>query len=281
MQLNRRAFVIVLIVLLFVSFPLLLFVLRQNQDVRQRADTSTLAASFGDQVVTKSELEDYIRQTIPTQADEVLASPDGKKYFLNLYLEKKLVETEAKKKNIVVTSTTLSEEKEELVTKKVFSNEKIQSLLANQTALSEYVLKKQVMEDVEAWKEVDMVSVYISPEVKEFAANKKQAQAILEEMRNLVSSSVTLPQAFERLNSKYARQISQMRLQEGLRVAKGNTMESQLKTPLFQVKKGEVSPVIISTGGAMMIVKVLDENATSFDSYDSWLTQQMKGVTYY
>ncbi len=281
MQLNRRAFVIILIVLLFVSFPLLLFVLRQNQDVRQRADTSTLAASFGDQVVTKGELEDYVRQAIPLQADEVLSSPDGRKYFLNLLLEKKLVESEAQKKNITVTSSTLSEEKEELSTKKMFSNEKIQSLLSNQTALSEYVLKKQVMEDVEAWKEVDMVSVYISPEVKEFEANKRQAQTILEEMRNLVSSSVTLSQAFERLKSKYARQISQMRLQEGIRVTKGNTMDAQLKAPLFQVKKGEVSPVIISTGGAMMIVKVLDENVTSFDSYDSWLTQQMKGVTYY
>lgn len=283
MQLNRRGFVFILIILLFLSFPLLLFVLRQNQDTRQRAsvDTSTLAASFGDQVITTVELEAYVKEVIPQSAESILADPEERKYFLDLLVEKRLIEQEAKKQNIQVTSQQIETKRQSVAADKTLAEAKRLSLAQDQEALSEEILKERVSDKVEAWKQVDMVSVYISPEVPNFEANRRQAQTILEEMRSLVSSSTTLPQAYERLKSKYARQLAQMRLQEGIKIEKGNKMDPELKNPLFQVKKGQVSPVIISTGGAMMIVVVLNENTTSFPSYEAWLTQQKKGVTYY
>lgn len=283
MENHKKAFTIGILLVILLSFPILLFTLRNRQDTRQRAseDTSLLAASYGNQVVTKVDLEAYIKKVNPASASVILKNAQAKKYYLDLYLEEKFVQSEAKKQNISVTTDTLDEEKNSLFLDKTIADVKKYALLHNPTGLSQKLLTEEVSDKVETWKEVDMVSVYVSPETDHYQASKTQMQSIMNEMKGLVSATVTLPQAFARIQAKYPTQTSEMRLQERLRINKGSDIDPQLKTPLFLVQKGTLSSVITSTGGAMILVSVLDENNTNYASYKDWLTQQKKGVTYY
>lgn len=246
------------IALLALSVPPTLALIRQPQDVRQRAsgpeNQPNILISVGQNFITSQDVDLRMQLLFGNDYEKIKNDPKIRQTTLDEIIKEKILQQEAAKRSIVITEKEVAQKMTELGG----NNSPLSNTLA-QNAVMEEKLKDKVVN----WKKVDYAAAFEADEEK-----TKIITDSLQILKQAINPTTTLKAAYDNLkNTKNF--YNKFRIIEGEQVFGKGGWDETLSVKLFSYKKGDISN-IIDANGTYRLAVVLDENITKFDSFDEW-----------
>lgn len=274
MENHKKAFTIGILLVILLSFPILLFTLRNRQDTRQRASEVTLEpgveAVVGTKKITKQDVDALISMDQVILSPAALQNKSLRTLKLNLLIEDTLIKQQAQKSNITVTTNDVLQEKEDML-------EVLPTLVAKDPSvidankLSNAVLKEKVINRVVNSRTIDQFIVNKSPESATYTTDLEKARESLELIRGLLLQGMSPQDAYAQAKKNRSFD-TQIQFIEGVVITGDTRIAKRFKDAILSLKKGDVSQVTDSLGGTLMIAKAQDVNDTKYNSYADWLS---------
>jgi hypothetical protein len=277
---HKKAFTIGILLIILLSFPILLFTLRTSQDTRQHASEPTtviepgVEALVGGEKITKEDVDAKIMQDQVTNSDAALDNTTLRKKKLDELIEEKLVRQEAAREKVSASSSDVTEKKQDTI-------EALPTLIEQDPSqvdtdvLSFSVLQEKVRKNVVSSRTVDEFVVNKAPADPKFKTQLEDARQSLEMIRGFLQQGTTAEQAYQEAKKDTSFDTN-IQLVEQVIVEGDSPLLKRFKDAIFALKKNDVSQVVDSFGGTLMLVKVTDATMTTYNSYEDWLTAMKK-----
>ncbi len=276
---NKKRFaigIIILLIFLFAAFGLYSL-------TRKQVPADILLATVGNEKIYKSTVEKVAEeQYVPSAIDNVVL-----KRFLDVTIERLILNNEAKKLEIVVSDSEISNYLNE---NKLSEKAK---LIAKYTLLKEKIITSQI-KNVEAYTVGFWIPPYSYPQEPEFDLQRKEGESALSEIEQKLKAGETASAAASAAYLKYPRLQNILAVNGYL--LKTVTEQSLITTPkeyvfssenagqifydtLFSLRNiGEVRKIQGEDGSGGSVIKLVAINSGMDLGYEDWLNEKKKAL---
>lgn len=292
----------VILTVIAISVPLTLFLVKQNQDIRQRASSeknyADVVAQVGNEYISKSELNKEKNLFAKLENKQVTESAVAKK-ALDFAIEQKLLRKEAQKKGVLTKAENTADQRFNGMFNQYGSLSSLEKNVGTDSqTYKNYLTTLAIEENLEPleiqWKVIDYLSIRYSyddnatPEEKQYAEIVDQK---IQEYYNKIKNGMDIREAIKQRcldpeinylpyspsNNVYTKGFNGTTCREqavNLKVSKDTNPvwgDAWLKQIFEQTKKGQVSGIIDFKDkniGMYFIVKVIDEGGKYFSKQD-------------
>lgn len=248
----------------------------------QKAD---IVGQVGDKRITTKDLVKEIKLVWGVYAEQQEQDEQSQQNALKKITEREIIEQEAKKLGISVSDDEINARESELISQ-AGGIETYNNIIASngwtpqeqRNKVKDIILKEKLTDKVVAWRLVEKVSGFRSPELKDYETQKANLRQSLEEVLKLMSTGASAKDAYEQVKNTFGTDPFIV-LAEQEKVNRGDGWAVEFTQALFNTHKGEITQVVETRGGSMMVAKILDENDTPYESYDQWFTEVKNAYT--
>lgn len=279
---KRRFFLFLPVIFLLVAIPLTIWAVKQRQEVRKEAARPKILAKVAGKNITQADLDRQLKLQQGKYAAKEKTNEKIKANVLALMIEKEILTQEASRLGVAVSGQEIETELANRI-QKVGGSQNYQEILAtNGWTLEEekekiktFLLRQEVAEKVVAWRKVSGLTAFRDPQDPAFENKSTQVKETLEFARNLILAGKTPDEALVEIK-KNPRLDKGVALLSARRVEKSEGWTPQFKEAIFNLKTGEVSSVVVSSGGSFGVLKVLEIGGGNYNSYEDWLAAGQK-----
>lgn len=233
----------------------------------------------GSQIITQNDVNKEIALTWGRYTKKELKNPKSQKQALDNLINKAILSQEAVKLGITVPQKAVDSKIWDQTLKYGGPNGfkallKLDNWTENDTRekIKTRLLQDAVKEKVIAWRLISYAGIFRNPTDSKYQEEKKQAHDKLQQIRESLLAGKNIEEATSEAKNKLP-VVQALFFESQKQVKKTDLLTPVYLAAIFQARKEEVTEIIESDGGSMMVFKILDENNTNYDSYELWLTK--------
>jgi len=255
----------VVLLLVALSIPSTLLLVKQQQITTQQASGPNDSEKIVNGLeVTNEEINQRIKDEYGDSYQKYVNDAAIISQTKNQLLKEKVIQKEATRQNITISQTTINN---------ALKEENRQDTYYNRTAIYNRLLEEAVKQAVISWRKIDAVTVFRNPLASNYTVLLNDAKNKLGQMREVILNGSSIESAYNQINTP---KDNSLILQQEVLVTKNSGWIKALYEPLFQLKNGDISEVVDSESGSLILAKIIDANDTPYDNFDSWYENQVK-----